>query len=96
MNVEFSPEALREFEDSALYYAECQPGLETRLVDCIEAAVRDIVDDPLRWRIFDGEVRRYLTAVFPFAVLYRVLDDRIVIIAVMHCHRAPGYWRHRS
>jgi hypothetical protein len=29
------------------------------------------------------------------AVLYSIEPDFVLIIAVMHCHREPGYWQHR-
>jgi hypothetical protein len=28
-------------------------------------------------------------------VLYRVERERIYVVAVMHLHRRPGYWRPR-
>lgn len=96
MNVGFHPEALQELEEAARYYKTCRPGLELHFIDCVEAAIQKAATDPLRWRIFDGEVRRCLVTVFPFAVLYQVFEKRIVILAIMHCHRAPGYWRHRK
>jgi hypothetical protein len=40
-------------------------------------------------------VRRCLTRVFPYAVLYTLEADYALIVAVMHCHQKPGYWRHR-
>jgi hypothetical protein len=36
-----------------------------------------------------------LTRVFPYAVLYTIELDYVLIIAVMHTHREPGYWRRR-
>jgi hypothetical protein len=27
--------------------------------------------------------------------LYTIENDYVLIIAVMHCHREPGYWHHR-
>jgi len=49
-----------------------------------------------RWRRFDGEIRRYLVHVFPYLVLYSIEPEGFIyIIAVMHCRREPGYWRHR-
>jgi hypothetical protein len=29
---------------------------------------------------------------FPYAVLYRPDPDEIVVVAVMHQRRRPGYW----
>jgi hypothetical protein len=69
MRCEFHPEALDEFEAAAKFYAERQSGLEVRFIDCVEAALRQISDDPACWRILEDDVRRCLVHVFPYAVL---------------------------
>jgi len=43
----------------------------------------------------EEDVCRFLTKIFPYAVLYTIERDYILIAAVMHCHREPGYWHHR-
>lgn len=61
----------------------------------VEHAIGLIRESPQRWRVLEEDVRRCLTRVFPYAVLYTIEPDFILIVAVMHCHRKPGYWRHR-
>ena len=95
MRIEFHTEALDEFESAARYYAACQPGLELRFIACIKTVLRQISETPTRWRLFEEDVRRCLVHVFPFAVLYSIEPDYVLIIAVMHCSRDPGYWRRR-
>lgn len=96
MRYEFHPEALRELEDAASFYADCQDGLELRFLACVELAFHRIAEDPARWGLFEEDVRRCLVHVFPYAVLYSIESDFALIIAVMHCSREPGYWRHRK
>jgi len=31
----------------------------------------------------------------PFSIIYRVESGRILIVAVAHGHRRPGYWKSR-
>ena len=95
MRYEFHPEALDEYEGAARYYADCQDGLELRFIECVESTFRQVSEAPTRWRIFEQDVRRCLVHVFPYAVLYSIESDYVLIIAVMHCSREPGYWRHR-
>ncbi len=95
MNYAFHPEALDEFEAAAKYYAHCQSGLELRFIACVETALRQIAGEPARWRIFEEDIRRCLVHVFPYAVLFSIEADQVLIIAVMHTSRAPGYWLHR-
>src|ERR1043166_4965608 len=96
MRYEFHREALEEYDAAAHYYADCQEGLELRFVAAVESAIRRILEAPDRWRVFEEDVRRCLTHVFPYAILYTVEPEGyILIIAVMHCRREPGYWRNR-
>ena len=95
MRYEFHPEALDEYEAAALYYSSCQNGLELRFMACVEATFDRITEAPTRWHLLEQDIRQCLVQVFPYTVLYTIEPDHIVIIAVMHCHRKPGYWRHR-
>jgi plasmid stabilization system protein ParE len=96
MKYEFHPEALAEYDEAARYFAGCQPGLELRFIEAVEHAVHQILESPEQWRVFEEDVRRSLTHVFPHAILCTIERDYILIIAVMHCSREPGYWRHRT
>jgi hypothetical protein len=95
MRFEFHLEALAEYEDAARYYSECQMGLEIRFIAAVEYAIQQILDAPESWSILEEDVRWHLTRVFPYAVLYTIEEDYVLIIAVMHCHRESGYWRNR-
>lgn len=95
MRVEFHPEALSEFQEAAQYYATQQPGLGLRFVEQVEGVINSLADHPETYAVFEQDVRRCLTKRFPYAVLYTIEPDHILVVAIMHCHRAPRYWRHR-
>lgn len=95
MRFEFHPEALEEYRQAALWYAEREPELGLQFVGSVEDTIKRVVDAPGRWRVIDEDVRRCLTHVFPYAILYTIEPDFLLIVAVMHCSRAPGYWKHR-
>lgn len=95
MSLEFHPEALAEFRDAAQYYAGCQEGLEVRFISAVEVVLKRIQQNPQWGKIFEEEIRWSLTRVFPYAILYSIEPDFIFVIAIMHCHREPGYWRDR-
>jgi toxin ParE1/3/4 len=96
MRYEFHPEALEEYNAAGFYYAQKEPGLDLRFIIAVENAIEQILKDPLRYRIFDEDVRRCLTRVFPYGILYTVEDDLVLIVAVAHLTREPGYWKHRA
>lgn len=95
MRWDFHPEALEEYREAALYYTDREPSVALRFVEAVEDAIRRILEMPFAWRALDDEVRRCLTHRFPYGVLFTVDDDYILIVAVMHTSREPGYWRHR-
>ena len=95
MRYEFHPEARLEFRESAAFYEGCRPRLGVAFTDEIESILRRILDAPDQSPFLDEDVRRCLARRFPYGVLYTIETDYILIIAVMHCSRKPGYWRNR-
>lgn len=95
MTYAFHPEAVEEYEAAALYYAERDPAVALRFIEAIEDALRRILDAPSQWRVIEEDVRRCLARIFPYGVLYTIERDYVLIVAVMHCSREPGYWKKR-
>jgi toxin ParE1/3/4 len=91
----FHAEANEEYAQVAEYYARIDPELSKRFYDQIEGLILDIRRQPQLFRLFDPPIRRHFSKVFPYAVLYVDQPDRVLIIAVMHMKRRPGYWRNR-
>ena len=95
MRFEFHPEAETDFLEAIGYYEGCEVGLGEDFSLEIHSGVQNILSYPTTWPILEGDVRRYLTNRFPYAVLYSVEPDCIYILAIMHLHRHPDYWKHR-
>ena len=95
MKFEFHPETRLEFLDAVAHYETIQSDLGERFIESIDAVIEDISEHPEAWTEIEQGVRRKLTRVFPYALLYTIEPDHILIMAVMHCHQEPGYWRAR-
>jgi len=95
MKFDFHPEAETEFLEAIGYYEDCDEGLGEDFSLEVNSAVQNILSYPTTWPVLEEDVHRYLTNRFPYAVLYSVEPDRIYILAVMHLHRDPDYWKHR-
>ena len=84
--------------DSARRHLNVQsPGLGWRFLDELAEAFDAIVSRPLSFASvetlpLDQPYRRALLPTFPFAVIFEVLEREIVVIAVAHASREPGYW----
>ena len=93
--VEFHPEAEAELEASVSYYEECAPGLGVDLRKQVEIAVKKILVAPERWMAGSKRTRRFLIRRFPYRIIYLEPLEIIVVVAVAHGKRRPGYWNHR-
>lgn len=93
--LEFHPEALAELEQAQLWYEGQRHGLGDSFFQEITAAISRIREAPNTWPEFRQGTRRFLVHRFPFAVLYSQRSNNVLVVAVMHLKRRPGYWRSR-
>jgi toxin ParE1/3/4 len=91
----FHPEADQEYAAEAVKYGEISRELGDRFYDEIEGLIAQIRERPQTFRAFDPPARRHLSMDFPFAVIYLDQPELVWIVAVMHLHREPGYWKRR-
>ena len=91
----FHPDALLEFEEAVQFYKGRGCTLDQRFAQEIRTTIAKIVATPDRWRVLEQNVRLCRARVFPYAVLYTIEADYILIVAIAHGKRRPGYWRHR-
>ena len=61
----------------------------------VERTLAQIVADPGLGSLVVGTIRRRLLRRFPFAILYQLTDDNLSVVALMHLHRRPRYWKRR-
>ncbi len=95
MTCDFHPEARLEYRQAAVFYETRRSGLGVAFTFEVEAAIDRIIEAPERWRVIGQDVRRCLTHTFPYGILYTIEAESILIVAVMHLSRRPGYWRDR-
>jgi plasmid stabilization system protein ParE len=94
-SVEFHPEAQDEFISGAQFYERQTEGLGLDFIIAVQHTYERLLELPALGPSFGRGLRRLLVPKFPYGLLYRVEPERIYIVAVMHLHRRPGYWRSR-
>jgi hypothetical protein len=92
----FHPVAEAEFNKAIDYYEQIDPGLGVDFAIEVHSAIQRSVSFKKAWPVIDGEIRRSLVRRFPFGILYSIEKEGIFVIAVMHLHRMPEYWKHRK
>ena len=90
------PEALEEYNQAAKSYTEIYPELGKRFHREIQRLLTEIQRSPSLYRHIEGVFQRHFSTTFPFAVIYVQETECIHIIAIMHMHREPGYWKLRA
>lgn len=96
MKYAFHPEAEREFLQAIDYYEECVTGLGYDFAVETYAAIERTAAYPKAWPFIEENIRRSLVTRFPYGILYAEENERLFIVAVMHLHRDPDYWKHRT
>lgn len=95
MNVEFHPAALREVEEAQGWYEERSLFAASAFLRELTTAVRRIRQAPDRYPAAEAGTRRILLERFPFTIYYRVRQSTLIVVAVAHQKRRPGYWTSR-
>jgi plasmid stabilization system protein ParE len=90
--------AVAEIDHEVDYYEERQPGLGDELENEIDAVFRRILRFPESAPQWKGRPNRRLAVLdrFPFTIPYQIMDEEIVVLALAHTSRRPGYWTRRT
>ena len=87
-----------EFTAAVRWYESQRLGLGAALFDAVSATIARIEQQPEIGGPAhpDSRTRRTLVERFPYQVVYRLAQDEIVVVAIAHLKRRPGYWKHRD
>lgn len=100
MKVVIDLEAQEEARQQVAWYAARDHVVAGRLESLMVAAIERIAKDPLEFPLMEmrgnhGDVRRARITAFPLVIIYQVLAEEVLVVAVAHTSRRPGYWRYR-
>jgi plasmid stabilization system protein ParE len=95
MEIRYLTPARLEFVETVSYYEAQAAGLGADFLQELNDAELLIAENPEIGSPFGGELRRVLLRRFPFYIVYSVEPDHLLVVAVAHQRREPGYWRDR-
>jgi toxin ParE1/3/4 len=101
VRVRLHPGAVADLTSAGDWYEGQVDGLGADLTEEVDAALRLISARPRVWPAWPGleerlDVRRFLLARFPFAIAFTLAPDEVVVLAIAHLRRRPGYWFGRT
>jgi len=88
--------AQQELDEAIVYYNSESPGLGDAFLLETVAAIDRIRRFPEAWHPLGDQIRRCRLRRFPYGLIYSKDEEGILILAVAHTHREPGYWRNRK
>jgi hypothetical protein len=84
-----------ELDEGIIYYEEQVRGLGFEFLNEITDTFKRIKLNPDAWAPFSKRARKCLVHRFPYGIIYQIREYEILIIAIAHQHRKPGYWKDR-
>jgi len=87
--------AEEDFAESLCWYAERSQRAAEGFEAEFQRVLESIAADPQRFPRCDERHRYCLMRRYPFQVIYREHQGQLLIIAVAHAKRRPGYWSDR-
>ena len=97
MRVTLHPGAEADLAESAGFYeTQASPVLAARFIAEFKRVAGLLLDNPGLGSSRSRGRRSYPLRLFPFAVIYRQIDDGVVILIVRHHRRHPGHGERRS
>jgi len=90
------PEAEEDLYEAHAWYERQQSGLGGRFIDQVSAAFDRLSERPGMYALVWEDVHTCRLHTFPYLIYYRVLTDRIEVLAVLHGSREPTTWRDRN
>jgi hypothetical protein len=95
LKVRFISPANVELDEAIRYYDHQLPGLGFRFFQEVGSAIERIRVMPEGWTKLGEATRRCILKGFPYALLYVIEAQEILITAVAHLHRHPEYYKDR-
>ena len=92
----YLPSAREELNEAAAFYEVSVPGLGEAFLDDVERAIATVREGPGIGASVGRGIRKAILRRFPFTIVYAQRDEEIVIVAIAHQRRRPGYWRGRQ
>jgi plasmid stabilization system protein ParE len=88
--------AAREYRSARDWYRQRSETVEQRFTLSIDRAADRIAVDADSLPVLTGTYRYIRVTKFPYVLVFRRLEaDTMMVVAVAHTSRRPGYWRRR-
>jgi len=96
MKVVFYEEAYEELKYAIDFYNEISLNLSEKFKKSISDKIAQIRLFPYSCQKFFGDYRKCILLKFPYAIIYKIENGTIYIIAIANTNKKPFYWKDRK
>ncbi|HET8860476.1 type II toxin-antitoxin system RelE/ParE family toxin [Marivirga sp.] len=86
------PDAELDILKSAQWYEEKQESLGVRFLNEVEQKLRLVTQYPLNYQVRYRNIRLVLLKHFPYAIHFRLDEQKIIVLAVLGTREDPEKW----
>src|SRR4051794_7967128 len=96
MKLKVHPEARMDLREGRAFYRYRSPLAAAAFTKEFQTALSRIFESPFRFAESEDGTRSFVFPWrFPYTIVYVVREKLIVVLAIAHQSKDPGYWRHR-
>ena len=88
-------EARFEVAEAALFYKQFGKELSDDILARFFETIEIITEGPLLFQTNKKGYRKANLKRFPYKIVFKLVDDNIVVVAFAHHKRKPRYWKNR-
>ena len=89
MKLQYTDRAKDDLELAFAWYERQRRGLGFEFLDCVENAVKSILDNPKMYRTYYSIFRGCVVRRFPFSVYYTIENNEIIVHSVFDNRQDP-------
>ena len=93
--IEVLPWAIDDVREAYLYLLERDERLAEEFQRRVREALRALAETAHHYQAREDSIRRCPRKTLPHGIMYELQEDRVIVYAVAHPKRQPGFWKKR-
>lgn len=93
--IEILPWAIDDARETYLYLLERDERLADEFHRRVTEALGALAGTAHHYQAHENSIRRCPLKKFPHGIMYELRDDRVIVYAIAHPKRQPGFWKKR-
>jgi len=89
VKLRYTSRAKQDLELALIWYEKQRRGLGFEFLDCVESAIKSILENPNKFQVKYSSLRSRIIRRFPFSIFYSIEKNEIVVHAVFDSRQDP-------